>query len=84
MKNPFRNPIHRRQYDRMVAAFKSKDRFLFHGDQPYTGSSFAANFWAGYHGVDSGLFRPSDRAYRMSSSYIFYRAGQDCAAGGSK
>ena len=79
MRNPFRNPIYRKQYEDAVAAYQSKNKFLFHGNRPHRGNSWAANFWAGFNGVDGGLFRPNDPAYRRSPSYVMYRAGADCA-----
>jgi hypothetical protein len=79
MNNPFRSALYRRQYEKAVASYKNKDKFLFHGDQPHRGNSFAADFWAGFNGIEGALFRPTDATYRRSPSYVLYRAGKDCA-----
>ena len=84
MTNPFRNPIYRKQYEDAIAAYQSKNKFLFHGDQPHRSNSWAANFWAGFNGIDGGLFRPNDPVYRRSPSYVMYRAGKDCAKEGAQ
>ena len=80
MSNPFKSALYRRQYDKAVAAYQNKDKFLFHGDQPHRSNSWAATFWAGFNGIEGGLFRPTDSTYRRSPSYVLYRAGKDCAA----
>lgn len=75
----FKNPQKLAQYDRLLAAFARKDKLLFNSDgTPHRRNSISGNFWAGFDGIDGGLFRPNDPAYRKTASYVFYRAGADC------
>lgn len=80
MSNPFRNPLKRKQFDSLLVAFENKNKILFTRDGlPNHGNSFAAHFWAGHDGINGGRFRPNDPQYRAVPSYVFYRAGQECA-----
>ena len=75
----FKNPQKREQYNRLMVAYASKDKLLFNADGTrHCRNSFAANFWAGFDGIDGGLFQPNTREYRNMASYVFYRAGADC------
>ena len=77
--NPFKDAKKRAQYQILMVAYASRNKFLFQTDGGRkVSNSFAANFWAGFDGIDGGLFRPNDPAYRKTASYVFYRAGVDC------
>lgn len=75
----FKSPQKREQYNRLMAAYVRKDKLLFNADGTQNrNNSFAANFWAGYNGVEGVLFNPYSSQYRSTASYVFYRAGADC------
>lgn len=79
MRNPFRHSGKRRQFDLLIDAWQRQDKLLFtRNGTPHRSNSFAAHFWAGFAGTDGGLFRPGDRIYQGSASYVFYRAGAAC------
>jgi hypothetical protein len=78
--NPFRAPDKREMYDRVVRSYRTRSGLAFTPDgSRHTGSSFAANFWAGFDGVENSLYQPSDRGYRESYAYVLYAAGRYCS-----
>ena len=80
MSNPFRTADKAKQFDSLVLAYQQQASFLFQADgNCRRNNSFAAHFWAGFEGINGGLFRASDPAYRRTLAYVLYRAGQECA-----
>jgi hypothetical protein len=80
VRNPFKNPIMRREFDSAVKAFEIKHRDLFVNGERRTegryGSSFASFFWHGYDGKTKGVAAMSNQASRAMIGYAYYRAGQ--------
>jgi hypothetical protein len=74
------NSVQRTQFNLLVASFRDKKPgLLFTKDgNRHRSNSFAAHFWAGYDGIDGGLFQPRSRVYRSGAGYIFYLAGKHC------
>lgn len=76
MANPFRNPLSRKQFDQCLKMFETKHRNFFLRDgTPHCNNSFAAAFWAGYNGFNTGLWDFTH--HKAQIDYIFYRAGQE-------
>lgn len=77
IRNPFKRVFTRKQFDSVVSAYTEKRAILFHKDGTRnTLNTPAAHFWAGYDGIVRGLYRPDTAEYRLTITYIFYRAGQ--------
>lgn len=74
MRNPFRNPSYRAQYDAMVKAYHARHRDLVRPDGTQNlGNGVANNFWRGYENAALNW----DRKSRDTFAYVCYRAGQD-------
>jgi len=81
IRNPFRDPTMRGEFDAMVVAFRDKHKNLFRPDgSPHYGNGWAANFWAGYRNEQRGFYKFRTRSDRQMIAYASYRAGQACAA----
>lgn len=80
MRNPFKHPRRKAQFNRAIRAYTEQHPIFFfdNGDRNRL-SSFSAAFWAGYDGVVGGLYHQDNRGYRETGSYVFYSAGRACA-----
>jgi hypothetical protein len=80
VRNPFRNPVMRREFDAAVRAYEMRHRDLFRDAKPYKhGSSFANFFWAGYDGriaPGAGVGFKQDASSRNMIAYAYFRAGE--------
>lgn len=81
MRNPFRQPLLRKQFDACVTCYDN-----FHRDirpapgQRCRGNSIATMFWRGFDNVATGMRAPNwPKGGDGSFAYAAFRAGQEVA-----
>ena len=81
MKNPFRQPLLRKQFDVMVAAHDNFHRDVRPAaDRRCRGNSLATMFWRGFDNIATGMRGPNwPKGGDGSFGYACYRAGQEVA-----
>lgn len=78
IRNPFRHPTMRQQFDAIIGAYDKRHKDVVHVDREgryrrHLGNAWANNFWRGFDGVAAGRWDP---ASRQTPAYACWRAGE--------
>lgn len=78
IRNPFRIPVLRKQFDAMVFAYVERHKDLIHPNGVRPGNAWAQAFWRGFDGVP----RPVRDNLKDTPAYACWRAGAAVRAKG--
>ncbi len=77
VRNPFRTPFMRKNYDAAIKAFDTKaPDFIYPSGRRCIGNAWATSFWRGFDGVSLNW----DLASKQTPGYAMWCAGRDIAA----